>query len=217
MASPLRVVVAEDHAMVRAGLIEIINGFDEFQVVGQAATGEAAIEAASVHKPDVIVLDLDMPDTLPRDLPPERTAVAVFHASPETKVIVLTMHEDPDTVRRLIRAGVSGYLTKTAGPDELRGALNASVRGDTNNIFIEVPRHTMLGLSGPTQQPKSALTAREVELLGHVALGASNREVARRLHIAEATVKRHLDRIFKKLDVNSRISAVNRARETGNL
>jgi len=208
----MRIVVAEDHSVVRAGLVEIINGFPEFEVVGEAGTGETAVAAASRLKPDVMVLDLDMPDTCDPLLPREQTATEVLAASPTTKIIILTMHDDPSTVRDLLRAGASGYLTKTAGPDELRGALNATARGD-DSIFIDVPRRTMLGLSDATAPATDRLTARELEILAHVANGFSNRALAGQLHIAEATVKRHLDRIFKKLNVNSRINAVNRARE----
>jgi len=208
----MRIVVAEDHTMVRAGLVEIINGFPEFHVVGEAGTGKTAVEAASRLRPDVMVLDLDMPDTCDPLRPCEQTAREVLAASPTTKIIILTMHDDPSTVRDLLRAGVSGYLAKTAGPDELRGALNATGRGG-DTIVIEVPRRTMLGLSDATAPATDRLTAREQEILAHVAKGSSNRAVAGQLHIAEATVKRHLDRIFKKLNVNSRISAVNRARE----
>lgn len=208
----LKIVVADDHAMVRAGLVEIINGFDDFQVVGEAATGRAAVTLAATFKPDVVVLDLDMPDTSDPLLPREKTAREVLAASPSTRVIILTMHDDADTVGALLRAGVHGYLTKTAGPEELRGALIGTAR-DGNNVFIEVPRQTIVRLSRTTSGDIEPLTSREQEVLAHVANGASNRELARQLHIAEATVKRHLDRIFKKLDVNSRISAVNRARE----
>lgn len=212
MSTSMRIVVAEDHAMVRAGLVEIINGFPEFEVVGEAGTGKTAVAAASRLKPDVMVLDLDMPDTCDPLLPREQTTSEVLAASPTTKIIILTMHDDPSTVRDLLRAGASGYLAKTAGPDELRGALKATARGD-DSIFIGVPRRTMVGLSDATAPATDRLTARELEILAHVATGSSNRALAGQLHIAEATVKRHLDSIFKKLNVNSRINAVNRARE----
>lgn len=212
MSASAKIVVAEDHFMVRAGLVEIIHGFPEFEVVGEASTRRSAVAAAAKLKPDAMVLDLDMPDTCDPLLPREQTAMEVLAASPTTKIVVLTMHDDPATVRDLLRAGVSGYLSKTAGPDELRGALNAAARGD-DSIFIEVSRRTMLGLSDATRPATDTLTAREIEILVHVANGLSNRVLAGQLHIAEATVKRHLDRIFKKLNVNSRINAVNRARE----
>ncbi|MEJ7831481.1 MAG: response regulator transcription factor [Nocardioides sp.] len=96
----------------------------------EAGTGKTAVAAASRLKPDVMVLDLDMPDTCDPLLPREQTASEVLAASPTTKIIILTMHDDPSTVRDLLRAGVSGYLAKTAGPDELRVALNATARGD---------------------------------------------------------------------------------------
>lgn len=212
MSTHLRVVVVEDHSIVRAGLVEILNGFPEFEIVGEAGTGKTAIANAERLQPDLMVLDLDMPDTTDPRLRREQTALAVLAASPRTKIVVLTMHDEPATVRELLRAGVSAFLAKTAEPDELRGALNTAARGD-DTIVVEVPRHTMLGLSVLPPQSTVMLTVREVEILDLVADGHSNRALARELHIAEATVKRHLDRIFKKLDVNSRINAVNRARE----
>ncbi len=208
----MRIVVAEDHYMVRAGLVEIINGFPECEVVGEADTGKTAVAAAMRLQPDIVVLDLDMPDTCEPVHPREQTATEVLAASPTTKIVVLTMHDDPSTVRSLLRAGVSGYLAKTAGPDELHAALNAASRAQ-DSIVVQVPRRTMLGLSATSAATTDRLTNREIEILTHVATGTSNRALASQLHIAEATVKRHLDRIFKKLDVNSRIKAVNRARE----
>lgn len=212
MRSALRVVVVEDHSIVRAGLVEILSGFPEFEVVGEAGTARAAVANAERLQPDLLILDLDMPDTTDPQIPRDRTAVEVFAASPRTKIVVLTMHDEPATVRMMLRAGVSGFLAKTAGPDELRGALNAAAR-DNDTIIVEVPRQTILALSVPPPPSTALLTAREVEILSLVANGCSNRTLASQLHIAEATVKRHLDRIFKKLDVNSRINAVNRARE----
>jgi DNA-binding NarL/FixJ family response regulator len=213
MAEPMRIVVAEDHVMVRAGLVEIINSFPEFEVVAEAGTGRAAISMASRLQPDLMVLDLDMPDTMDPAVPRDHTAREVIAASPKTQVVILTMHDEPATVRDLLRAGISGFLAKTAGPAELHGALTAAARAD-GSIFVEVPRHTLLGLSMPRSVPaEQILTAREVEILTCVANGSSNRDLAKELYIAEATVKRHLDRIFKKLDVNSRIGAINRARE----
>lgn len=211
MSSPLRVVVVEDHAIVRAGLIEILGGFPEFEVVGEAGTGAAAVAHAERLQPDLMILDLDMPDTTDPQVPREQTALEVLAASPRTRIVVLTLHDEPATVRTMLRAGVSGYLAKTAGPDQLRGALNAAAR-ENDTIVVGVPRDTILALSVPPPST-SLLTAREVEILTLVADGCSNRALASQLHIAEATVKRHLDRIFKKLDVKSRINAVNRARE----
>lgn len=212
MRPPLRVIVVEDHSIVRAGLVEILSGFPEFEVIGEAGTGRAAVANAESLQPDLMILDLDMPDTTDPNLPREQTALEVLAASPRTKIVVLTMHDEPATVRMLVRAGVSGFLAKTAGPAELRAALNAAARGN-DTIMVEVPRHTILALSVPPPPSTSVLTARELEILTLVANGRSNRALASQLHIAEATVKRHLDRIFKKLDVNSRINAVNRARE----
>jgi DNA-binding NarL/FixJ family response regulator len=214
VSAPRSVVVAEDHAMVRAGLVEIISGFPEFLTVAEAATGEEAIAAAAKHQPDAMVLDLDMPDTTDPRRSRAETAIDVLAASPRTNIVILTMHDDPETVRQLLRAGVKGFLSKTAGPDELRGALNASDRTD-DNVFVEVPRRTMLGLTDTHPPNGHTLTPRELEVLAHVANGSSTRTLAREMHIAEATAKRHLDRIFKKLDANSRMSAVNRARELG--
>lgn len=212
MSALTRIIVTEDHRMVRAGLVEIINGFPELEVVGEASTGKSAVAIAARLKPDAMVLDLELPDTRHPRFPREQVAIEVLAASPTTRIIVLTMHDDPSTVRDLLRAGVSGFLSKTAGPDELRGALDATGRGD-DSVVVEVSRRTMLGLSDTTTPAAGRLTAREIEILAHVAKGSSNRALASHLNIAEATVKRHLDRIFKKLNVNSRINAVNRARD----
>ncbi|BBH15761.1 DNA-binding response regulator [Nocardioides baekrokdamisoli] len=210
----IQVVVADDHKMFRAGVIELLHTFDDLEVVGQASTGVETLALVQDLQPDVLLLDLDMPDTVSTGFESVTTAVAVRTASPGTKVVVLTMHDDADLVRKLIHAGVSSYLVKSAGREELYAAIAAAAR-DENSVMVSVSRATATALSSGLTEGPSILTAREHDVLQCLARGGTNRSIGRELHLAEATIKRHLATIYNKLDAHTRLEVVRKAHALG--
>lgn len=206
MTRPVRIVVADDHGLFRAGLIELLETVPEYSVLGDVATGDAAVAAAADLKPDVLVLDVEMPGP-----GAHRVIQQVGDASPNTRVVVLTMHDDPDLVRSLVEVGAAAYLVKTAGRNELVASINSAARGE-NAVLLAVSRATAVGLGrGPLQVGNGLLSPREYEILLLVAGAKSNRDIARGLYISEATVKRHLANVYAKLGVGSRMEAVQAA------
>lgn len=210
----IRVVVADDHQIFRAGVIELLQTFDDLEVVGQAGTGAEALELVVALQPDVVLLDLDMPDTLSVGLESVSTAVAIRSASPGSKIVVLTMHDDADLVRKLIHAGISSYLVKSAGREELHAAIAAAAR-DEHSVMVSVSRATASALSAGITDGPSILTSREHDVLQVLARGGTNRSIGRELHLAEATVKRHLATIYNKLDAHTRLEVVRKAQALG--
>lgn len=210
----ISVVVADDHKMFRAGVIELLQTFDDLEIVGQAATGEEALALVRELRPDVVLLDLDMPDTVSSGVECVTTAVAVRDAYPETKIVVLTMHDDADLVRKLIHAGVNSYLVKSAGREELYAAIAAAAR-DENSVMVSVSRATANALSSGLTEGPSILTARESDVLQALARGGTNRSIGCELHLAEATIKRHLATIYNKLDAHTRLEVVRKAQTLG--
>jgi DNA-binding NarL/FixJ family response regulator len=201
------VVIADDHALFRDGVREIIEADDDLTVVGEAATGDEAVAQVGRLQPDIVLLDVEMPGPEAVD-----TVVAIRRLSPSTRVIILSMYDGPEVLRQLIGAGSRGYLLKSVNRRELVAALR-SVVSDDDRIVLAVSRE---GLS-LMQQPASEdpLSRRELELLRLVAAALSNSQIATRLDISVPTVKRHLRNIFMKLGAVSRMDAVNRAVESG--
>lgn len=215
MTGQIHVAVVDDHQLFRAGLIELLQTFSDLKVVAQGQSGAEAVDIARSHAPDVMLLDLDMPDTGSAGLTSFATAEAVRSASPSTRIVVLTMHDEAALVRSLVRAGASGYLIKSASRDELYAAITAAVRDD-NSVLVSVSRSTANALSAATAAVAGPLTARELEVLRALAAdGGTNRTIADELHIAEATVKRHLATIYDKLGAHTRVQAIRKARLHG--
>lgn len=211
----IRVVVADPHRMFRAGIVGLLQALDGVEVVAQAGTSKDAIEAAAVMNPDVLILDLDMPDAERVGTDASSTASAAMIASPQTKVVVLTTHESGDVVQDLLRAGVNGYLLKSSGPQELYAAIASAAR-DENAVLISVSKSTAAALTDRTHELEPALlTRREVEVLQLLTKGGTNRLIARELQLAEATIKRHLATIYAKLEVHSRLQLVAKAQQMG--
>jgi DNA-binding NarL/FixJ family response regulator len=203
VSAPVKIVVADDHNLFRAGLIELLESVPEFTVLGEAATGTAALAMLQELQPDVLMLDVEMPG-------PGAAGVLEQAAqlSPGTRVVVLTMHDDPDLVRSLVEAGAAAYLLKSAGRNELVAAINAASRAD-GTVLLAVSRPTAVGLGrGPMHSSAGGLSPREFEILSLVAEAKSNRDIARALFISEATVKRHLANVYSKLGASSRMEAV---------
>lgn len=203
----IRVVVVDDHPIVRAGLTGILDAVDDMCVVGVAADGIEAVTVVERERPDVVLMDMRMP----RRDGDEATAM-LRESVPTARIIVLTTYESDDVIVRAIAAGASGYLLKAAPEQELLAGIRAVAAGEVA-LAPSVARVLVAQTGRPAERP--ALTAREVEVLGHVAQGLSNREIGVRLHLGEATVKTHLLKAFTKLDVADRTRAVTRAMELG--
>jgi DNA-binding NarL/FixJ family response regulator len=205
------IVVVDDHYLFRAGLIELLDSMPEFSVSGDGASGVEAIALAHEQRPDVILLDIEMPGP-----GTPATIRKIAEASPHTRVVVLTMHDDPELVRSIVDAGAAGYLVKSAGREELVAAINAA-RRDESTVLVCVSRTTLLnmGRGGGIPADDQLLTAREVEVMRHLANGGTNRDIAAALFITEGTVKRHVANIYAKLGATSRIDAARKATKRG--
>jgi DNA-binding NarL/FixJ family response regulator len=204
-----RLIVVDDHTMFRAGVVEMLATVPEFEIVGEGGSSVEAITLAHEHQPDVAVLDLEMPG------PGAKVTVRrVLDSSPGTKVVILTMHDDPGLVRELLDAGASGYLLKTAGRNELMAAIK-SADGTQGSVLLAVSRRTALSLARADSGETEVLSRREIDVVSLLAKGRSNREIASALFISSGTVKRHLTNIYAKLSVTSRLEAVQKVRQLG--
>ncbi|MDA2812984.1 response regulator transcription factor [Nocardiopsis sp. RSe5-2] len=200
--APARVVIADDHTMFREALCHTLGSHPDVDVVGTAGTAPEAVSCAARHRPDIIVLDVRMPGG------DARTTLRRLRASsPETRVIMLSMYDDPRIVHQLMHEGVNAYLHKSSSREELLSAIGA-VRADGARIVVSVARGSLAALPDSGGEP---LSEREKEVLRLVAAALSNAQIATRLRITQGTVKRHLRNIFKKLGAVSRIDAVNKA------
>ncbi|MFI0939786.1 response regulator [Streptomyces sp. NPDC021020] len=199
----LRLLLVDDHTLVRDGLREILVSYDDLVVVGGAATSEDGVAQAGRLLPDIVLLDVDL-----RGAEVTETVRAIRAVSPDSRIIILSMFDEPRVVRRVVAAGVRGYLLKSVSRHELVSAVRGVGR-DAERMVLSVSRETLVQMQSAPSGP--ALTDRELEVLELVALALSNSQVAHRLDLTEATVKRHLRNVFAKLGAVSRIDAVNRA------
>jgi DNA-binding NarL/FixJ family response regulator len=209
--SPLRVLVADDHPLFRAGLRSTFEFAESIELVGEVESGEQAIEAARRLEADVVVMDLHMPG-----LNGIEATRAIVAARPETGVLVLTMFEDDDSVFAAMRAGARGYLLKGADQEEILRAVQAVGRGEA--IFgPSIARRVIEFMSRPVQRPVlfPELTDREREVLELIAQGLSNARIAEHFVLSQKTVRNHVSNIFTKLRVADRAQAIVRAREAG--
>ncbi|WP_433017839.1 response regulator [Kribbella sp. CA-294648] len=207
----VRIVVADDHGIVREGLGALLSARDGYELVGTATTGSEAVRAAVTLKPDVLVMDIQMPDLSGIDATREITKVA-----PDVAVLMLTMFDDDESVFAAMRAGARGYLLKGAAGDNVLRAITAVAEGEA--IFGPgVARRTLAYLSRPrTDEVRfPELTPREREVLALIADGLGNAAIASRLSLAPATIGNHITSIFAKLQVTTRAEAIVRARTTG--
>jgi len=202
----IRIVIADDHPVVRAGLRALLDAEDDLAVVGEAATPDAATAMAEQTAPELVLMDLQFgQETTGADA---TRRIRSLDAPPY--VLVLTNYDSDGDILGAVEAGASGYLLKDAPPEELVAAVRAAASGQSALAPAIAGR-----LMARMRAPRVSLSAREIEVLRLVADGASNGEVARRLHISEATVKSHLVHVFSKLGVASRTAAVSEARALG--
>ena len=210
---PLRIIVADDQASVREGLVLLLGGLPDIDVVGAASDGQQAIELVARHRPDAILLDLRMPVLDGIDATRRLTA-----EYPEVAIVVLTTYLDEGTVLPALRAGARSYLTKDADRADIARALHAAASG----LTVVDPRvhDTLLAASGaaqpaPPSAPPDGLTQREAEILVLIARGLTNAEIAARLFLSGHTVKTHINRIFAKTGSRDRAAAIGYAHRHG--
>lgn len=210
-SAPVRLLLCDDHAVVRAGLLALLGSAPGVEVVGEAGTGEEAVAMAAKLRPDVVLMDLQLGEGID-GVEATRRIVADPDApsgdAPVPRILVLTTYDTDADITRAIEAGATGYLLKAERPEELFAAIRAAAEGRT-------------ALSPPVAQlvmdrmraPRPTLTDRERDILAQLAHGLGNRDIARALFISEATVKTHLGRIYDKLGVETRAGAVAVAKE----
>jgi NarL family two-component system response regulator YdfI len=213
MTRPIRVLIADDHLVVREGLRLILGISKEFKLVGEAGDGAMAVRLVGELKPDVVLMDLRMPgmDGL--------EAIERIHTEwPQIAVVILTTYNEDDLMIRGLRAGARGYLLKDTSREALLDAVRAAARGETllqPDIMTRVLSHVESTPVRTKPRDEIGLTEREIEVLTGVARGERNKEIAARLNIAERTVKAYLDSIYNKLGVDSRAAAVSLATQRG--
>src|SRR4051794_9320311 len=213
----IRVLVADDQAIVRDGLVTLLGLLDDLEIVGEAADGEQAVRLALETRPDVVLMDLRMPV-----LDGAAATARILEQLPETAVVVLTTFADDASIAGALRAGARGYLTKDAGRAELAAAVRAAASGQAT-FAREVGERLVAGFAAtPAPAPDAAgapaadvlrerfpaLTAREAEVLALIAEGRSNAEIAASLYVGVSTVKSHINALFAKLEVRDRAQAI---------
>lgn len=211
----VRVVLAEDQALVRAGLVMIVESQEDFEVVGEAADGAQAVDMVARTRPDVVLMDVRMPvmDGI-------AATAQIVERTPSSRVIVLTTFDRDEHAFAALRAGASGFLLKSARAEVLVEAIRTVHRGDA--VIAPTTTRRLLDqvaptLPGPVREPPelARLTSREREVLVEVATGASNAEIAQRLFLSEATIKTHVGRLLSKLGARDRVQIVVLAYECG--
>ena len=204
----VRLLLADDHPVVRAGLAGMLAAEADLEIVGEAADGEQACALARELRPDVVLMDLRMPGV------DGVAATAVISAElPDTRVLVLTTYDTDADIVRAVEAGATGYLLKDTPRLQLADAVRAAARGET--VLAPTAAATLLTRMRAPAAPQAVLTARETQVLALVGEGRTNADIGRELFISEATVKTHLIRIFTKLDVDDRTAAVTVAMRRG--
>jgi DNA-binding NarL/FixJ family response regulator len=213
--TPVRVLIVDDDDLMRAGLKSVLASDESVQVVGEIGDGRAAVESTRVQRPDVVLMDIRMPD-----LDGIAATREVLASSPDVKVVILTTFEEDEYIFGALNAGASGFLLKRTRPEELIAAIHTIASGDsllspsvTRRVIDRMAREPATAIS-PSRR-LDALTPREREVLELVARGLSNGEIAAALFVEESTVKSHVKRILMKLALRDRVQAVIFAYESG--
>ncbi|MEU5809497.1 MULTISPECIES: response regulator transcription factor [unclassified Streptomyces] len=203
--TPTTLLLCDDHAVVRAGLLALLGSAPDIEVIGEAGSGEEAVALAARLRPDVVLMDLQLGEGIDGV---EATRRITSASARPPHVLVLTTYDTDADITRAIGAGATGYLLKAERPEELFAAIHAAAAGRTT-LSPPVASRVMARMRGS----RPTLTDRELDILGQLARGLGNREIARALFISEATVKTHLGRIYDKLGVDTRAGAVSVAKE----
>ncbi|MGZ4104454.1 MAG: response regulator [Actinomycetota bacterium] len=194
----IRVIVADDHAVVRSGLEKLLSTADDIEIVGTASNGEEAVALAGTQRPQVVLMDLSMPV-----VDGAEATRRIVEQDPDARVVVLTSFADDRHIADALKAGAIGYVLKHAAPDELLGAIRAAAAGDAPLD----PKAARVLLETKMKGSEQQLSEREQQVLRLVAAGLANKQIARRLGIAERTVKAHLTNIFASIGVTDRMQA----------
>ena len=211
---PIRVLVADDHPIVRSGIAALLTLADGIKVVGEAASGADAVSLAQQLSPDLVLMDLRMPVASGPELDGAAATAQIIETVPNTRVLILTTYETDDHILGAIEAGASGYLLKAAPQDEIVAGVRSVVGGQTVLApAIAAKLVDRMRQAAAPERPR--LSARELEVLRLVGSGSSNPTIAKQLFISEATVKTHLIHVFEKLGVSDRTRAVTLALELG--
>jgi DNA-binding NarL/FixJ family response regulator len=201
----IRVLVADDHPIVRSGIVALLESADDITVVGTASTGIEAVELALELGPDIVLMDLRMPG-----IDGDEATARILSVRGDIRVVVLTTYETDASILTAIEAGASGYLLKAAPQEEILAGIRSVARGE-----VALAPSIAAMLVNRVKQPAISLSAREKEVLALVSDGLSNPAIAKRLFLSEATVKTHLLHAFEKLEVSDRTRAVTKAMELG--
>jgi DNA-binding NarL/FixJ family response regulator len=206
----IRILLADDHPLVRSGLIKLLEPYKEFVIIGEAGDGEEAVAMTKKLEPDVVVIDLSMPK-----LSGVEATKIIRKNSPSAKVLVLTMHDNEEYVYQILKSGAGGYMLKNCGRDELAAAIRAVARGDrffsprVNEIMMEGYLRKSEGREGtPMNDDDLPLTKREKEILFYIADGLNNTQIAEKLFISARTVETHRTNIMQKLDIHDAANLV---------
>ena len=202
-ANPIRCLVADDHAIVREGVVATLELYDEFEVVAKAANGREAVALFREHRPDITLMDLNMPE-----MGGVETIGVIRSEFPDARIIILTTYDGDEDIFRGLRAGAKAYLLKEGPVEQLVETVRAVHRGQ-----VRIPQEVAAKLAVRMTSPE--LTARELEVLQQIVSGKSNAEIGTALFITEATVKAHVNSILSKLDVSDRTQAVTTALKRG--
>jgi DNA-binding NarL/FixJ family response regulator len=215
-----RIIIADDHSVVRSGLRLLLQSSPDFTVVAEAEDGEEAVALVDRHKPDVVVMDISMPKLNGI----EATGI-MKQNNPELKIIILTVHEDEEYVYQMLRAGASGYVLKSAGKKEIFAAIESSLSGErffSPGIskliiegFIKRDKEQLQAQEQLQMHSKQQLTKREIEVLQYIAQGFTNRKIAEALFLSIRTINTHRTNLMQKLDIHDTARLVRYAIETG--
>ena len=214
MEEKKRMVIVEDHTILRQGLRSLLSASKNLEVVGEAADGLDGVKRAKTLRPDVVLLDLHMPGTPGKD-----ALKLLLEEVPETKVLMLTVSEDAEDLIETLRSGATGYLLKNIDTEMLLDSVRRAAEGEAM-VSPQMTGKLVQGLKAPAKaepamSEKDKLSPREREILAFLAKGASNKEIARNLDLAESTVKIHVQHILRKLNLSSRVQAAVYAVEAG--
>jgi len=211
----MRILIVDDHVLFRQGLISLLHSEPDFEVVGEAGSKKAAVSLAREEKPDMVLMDFELPDGTGAE-----TAREILQEHPTCQIVFLTVHAEDGKLIESVRSGAVGYILKRESITDMLAALRSVSRGEAA-ISRTMTRRIMAELASPGTVTNghgnvlASLTSREKEILGEIMLGASNREIATKFFINENTVKHHVHNIFGKLGVSSRRGAAEFARKQG--